>query len=128
MTQGASLLSWLGRISYPELARCDRVSKRSLDVDPQRAFMFVQHAPDGAEDRRLLVKGRKDDARRIRRHPGHGFGNRRPQEFSGPGYTAGNHDHLRIEQRSEEHTSELQSRENLVCRLLLEKKKPAVQK
>src|SRR5690606_26490045 len=28
-----------------------------------------------------------------------------------------------IEYRSEEHTSELQSRENLVCRLLLEKKK-----
>src|SRR5690606_40800042 len=28
-------------------------------------------------------------------------------------------------QRSEEHTSELQSRENLVCRLLLEKKKSA---
>src|SRR5690606_41557404 len=26
--------------------------------------------------------------------------------------------------RSEEHTSELQSRENIVCRLLLEKKKP----
>src|SRR5690606_40545622 len=31
----------------------------------------------------------------------------------------GGRDHL----RSEEHTSELQSRENLVCRLLLEKKK-----
>src|SRR5690606_41114845 len=29
----------------------------------------------------------------------------------------------RSERRSEEHTSELQSRENLVCRLLLEKKK-----
>src|SRR5690606_39437958 len=29
-----------------------------------------------------------------------------------------------IRARSEEHTSELQSRENLVCRLLLEKKKP----
>src|SRR5690606_41797443 len=28
-----------------------------------------------------------------------------------------------LKQRSEEHTSELQSRENLVCRLLLEKKK-----
>src|SRR5690606_41300349 len=28
-----------------------------------------------------------------------------------------------IQERSEEHTSELQSRENLVCRLLLEKKK-----
>src|SRR5207302_6342996 len=32
------------------------------------------------------------------------------------------HDHDRA-LRSEEHTSELQSRENLVCRLLLEKKK-----
>src|SRR5690606_42082118 len=31
--------------------------------------------------------------------------------------------HLRLCGRSEEHTSELQSRENLVCRLLLEKKK-----
>src|SRR5436309_11450954 len=30
---------------------------------------------------------------------------------------------LRVSKRSEEHTSELQSRENLVCRLLLEKKK-----
>src|SRR5690606_40778061 len=30
---------------------------------------------------------------------------------------------LRVPLRSEEHTSELQSRENLVCRLLLEKKK-----
>src|SRR5215475_15663004 len=30
---------------------------------------------------------------------------------------------IRTAQRSEEHTSELQSRENLVCRLLLEKKK-----
>src|SRR5690606_39562279 len=28
-----------------------------------------------------------------------------------------------VDERSEEHTSELQSRENLVCRLLLEKKK-----
>src|SRR5207302_7036748 len=28
-----------------------------------------------------------------------------------------------LKERSEEHTSELQSRENLVCRLLLEKKK-----
>src|SRR5215475_14904685 len=32
-------------------------------------------------------------------------------------------DSLRQPSRSEEHTSELQSRENLVCRLLLEKKK-----
>src|SRR5690606_11323582 len=50
------------------------------------------------------------------RPPDHGPGRRGP----GPGARArpesrGN--------RSEEHTSELQSRENLVCRLLLEKKK-----
>src|SRR5690606_41398239 len=32
-------------------------------------------------------------------------------------------DHLGGAARSEEHTSELQSRENLVCRLLLEKRK-----
>src|SRR5215475_15451379 len=31
--------------------------------------------------------------------------------------------HQALRRRSEEHTSELQSRENLVCRLLLEKKK-----
>src|SRR5699024_12309961 len=31
--------------------------------------------------------------------------------------------HLAVSQRSEEHTSELQSRFDLVCRLLLEKKK-----
>src|SRR2546422_4155377 len=32
-------------------------------------------------------------------------------------------DHRRLRRRSEEHTSELQSRLHLVCRLLLEKKK-----
>src|SRR3712207_8196824 len=30
--------------------------------------------------------------------------------------------HVRVDRRSEEHTSELQSRQYLVCRLLLEKK------
>src|SRR2546430_6037480 len=38
-----------------------------------------------------------------------------PKSFSRPFY--------RISARSEEHTSELQSQSNLVCRLLLEKKK-----
>src|SRR5689334_23558677 len=35
-------------------------------------------------------------------------------------------DHKPNEQRSEEHTSELQSQFHLVCRLLLEKKKKAI--
>src|SRR5690606_41007453 len=47
------------------------------------------------------------------------------------GFESGKHQHLtprrrpgsRPMRRSEEHTSELQSREKLVCRLLLEKKK-----
>src|SRR2546430_13468644 len=34
----------------------------------------------------------------------------------------------RVEDRSEEHTSELQSQSNLVCRLLLEKKKKKTNK
>src|SRR3712207_8433316 len=37
--------------------------------------------------------------------------------------TAANHLNQRVMTRSEEHTSELQSRQYLVCRLLLEKKK-----
>src|SRR5438874_6939641 len=37
---------------------------------------------------------------------------------------AGDHARALREFRSEEHTSELQSRRDLVCRLLLEKKKP----
>src|SRR5260370_16444957 len=40
----------------------------------------------------------------------------------GPGWSGTGRDHL----RSEEHTSELQSHLNLVCRLLLEKKKTTV--
>src|SRR5690606_41367387 len=39
------------------------------------------------------------------------------------GRLAGRQEGLPRNARSEEHTSELQSRENLVCRLLLEKKK-----
>src|SRR3712207_7702524 len=45
---------------------------------------------------------------------------------SPPERTAGQHalpPHIDLHQRSEEHTSELQSRQYLVCRLLLEKKK-----
>src|SRR5690606_41483817 len=43
----------------------------------------------------------------------------------GDGWRWPGHLLLLVGERSEEHTSELQSRENLVCRLLLEKKKTA---
>src|SRR5690606_42006949 len=61
-------------------------------------------------------------------HGGPGGGPRTPVG-SAPGHRAGPDSFpysvraARFRQRSEEHTSELQSRENLVCRLLLEKKK-----
>src|SRR5256884_6327210 len=42
---------------------------------------------------------------------------------TGPGRPAGGDRHRPRGERSEEHTSELQSRLHLVCRLLLEKKK-----
>src|SRR5690606_37675460 len=79
--------------------------------------------------------------------PGHASAGRRPARLAGvaragagvgrePGAAAGagpgaravagaGADRAGLLPRSEEHTSELQSRENLVCRLLLEKKKTA---
>src|SRR2546430_5867864 len=45
---------------------------------------------------------------------------------SGGGITADSDVDAEWEERSEEHTSELQSQSNLVCRLLLEKKKSKV--
>src|SRR5690606_40966590 len=65
-------------------------------------------------------------------HPGPGRARRRTgpdaarhaRRMDYPAYAAAASDEL-AHRRSEEHTSELQSRENLVCRLLLEKKKQA---
>src|SRR5699024_12863432 len=47
----------------------------------------------------------------------------RDESFVCGGFSLGNGNHLCVVPRSEEHTSELQSRFDLVCRLLLEKKK-----
>src|SRR5690606_42125952 len=61
--------------------------------------------------------------------PGRRFGDPRHAPRAGhaadgrPGEAAAHHLRRDDDRRSEEHTSELQSRENLVCRLLLEKKK-----
>src|SRR5207302_10405046 len=66
---------------------------------------------------------------RVLDRPGVPDGNRR-DGYRAAGHRPFGHDRrahrehdLWIPRRSEEHTSELQSRENLVCRLLLEKKK-----
>src|SRR3712207_8455873 len=77
----------------------------------------ISHRPlavEALEPRRLPVRVRR------RRPVGRRRAARRPQEprTDDAGAAAG-----RDEGRSEEHTSELQSRQYLVCRLLLEKKK-----
>src|SRR5690349_24652345 len=53
---------------------------------------------------------------------GRATGRRRERQLSGTSGFQATH-HKRTISRSEEHTSELQSRRDLVCRLLLEKKK-----
>src|SRR5436309_4712936 len=47
----------------------------------------------------------------------------RPAEVGQAGGAGVEPEQVSVRRRSEEHTSELQSRENLVCRLLLEKRK-----
>src|SRR5690606_41314183 len=58
-------------------------------------------------------------------HVGRRAHGRRPDHVGRPAVLRSQRDQVAIVEntRSEEHTSELQSRENLVCRLLLEKKK-----
>src|SRR5690606_40244838 len=55
------------------------------------------------------------------------FGDRGPAPGPGHALQPGGGGRRLAAPRSEEHTSELQSRENLVCRLLPEKKKPEPQ-
>src|SRR2546430_5302583 len=78
-----------------------------------------------------LFRSRIEDIERIRRGDGHALrGLRRRHELRPVVVPPG--DERRpllgaLEDRSEEHTSELQSQSNLVCRLLLEKKKNKAQ-
>src|SRR5690606_40306330 len=89
---------------------------------PPRSTLFPYTTLFRSPGRRLHRQGRAVRAADPRAHPRAGARSR-----AGRG---GNHQvgraqlHARRRHpRSEEHTSELQSRENLVCRLLLEKKK-----
>src|SRR5207302_10371694 len=82
----------------------------SLIPQPPRSTLFPYTTLFRSPRRR---QGRVSD-REHRRGGRHRRGVRRPNRIQRGGRT-----------RSEEHTSELQSRENLVCRLLLEKKNPS---
>src|SRR5690606_33109839 len=75
---------------------------------PDRTVLHERAVLDGAHGRGVPAGGALAALRRLAAgDPGHGLRRRHLQA---------------LENRSEEHTSELQSRENLVCRLLLEKK------
>src|SRR5690606_41005679 len=83
----------------------------------------ISHRHRWRRDRRVRPLGRwrrqlLDLLTLLPRRDGH---DRRSTDLLLPGVRQ--HRRVRGRPRSEEHTSELQSRENLVCRLLLEKKK-----
>src|SRR5215475_5312606 len=86
----------------------------------RRADRLGYIGADLVDDIGRCLRGRRDGEPcrrgkpRQRLRDGRHLGQRRHAPFGG---------HAEQPQRSEEHTSELQSREKLVCRLLLEKKK-----
>src|SRR5690606_41532181 len=88
-------------------------TRRSSDLDAQASFLplVAANAETQAEPRRPPMRSSRPS-----RKPK--AGGRSTPAHSGIPSCAGH-----SVARSEEHTSELQSRENLVCRLLLEKKK-----
>src|SRR3712207_8081403 len=77
--------------------------------------LFRSDARPGRQRLAQAVRAAGRGARRARRGP------RRGAALSALGARARLHGALRFAPRSEEHTSELQSRQYLVCRLLLEK-------
>src|SRR3712207_8377236 len=87
---------------------------------PPRSSLFPYTTLFRSIDR-LVVGDRDQPPPEVAARPQVGIGAQRRQEGLRPGVVRLDP----IEQgRSEEHTSELQSRQYLVCRLLLEKKKP----
>src|SRR5690606_41669997 len=84
-----------------------------------RAFLFF-HGSGAHRDLHSFPTRRSSD---LGLQAGHGEHRRRAAVLARAGFVL--RPAARGRQRSEEHTSELQSRENLVCRLLLEKKKNA---
>src|SRR2546430_4287788 len=73
-----------------------------------------------------MNKGRKRSAHPVGQRPACDRFKTRVQRGKHAVRRQGVDDVLRVLDRSEEHTSELQSQSNLVCRLLLEKKKRRV--
>src|SRR2546430_13537990 len=82
---------------YTTLFRSERLLETYLDIAPRGFQSFVKAVPLWLKDKLYIDRQLRDALK-----------------FEGETLYA---------ERSEEHTSELQSQSNLVCRLLLEKKK-----
>src|SRR5690606_39749330 len=91
-------------VAYQQFALLIRAHRFACIIDDAHLDIVLFLAEATGSDKAWLAVGNDDGARAC-------FGH-------GPGLEQGN-------ARSEEHTSELQSREKLVCRPLLEKKKTA---
>src|SRR5690606_42033858 len=92
--------------------------------NPPRPRYFFFYCSGAHRDLHSFPTRRSSDLRnpRLLRRADHPHHPPRPRPLLDPGAPG------READRSEEHTSELQSRENLVCRLLLEKKKTKEQR
>src|SRR2546426_7057492 len=103
------------------------VRRGPLPEQPKHRILLVGDAatrPDGLE--RFLVRGGFQVTEAAYPPPGPDRPEQQPPDlliFSIARWRVGGLGHLEAAARSEEHTSELQSPCNLVCRLLLEKKK-----
>src|SRR5690606_41707019 len=100
---------WISRPvrSFPTRRSSDLLA-RGFDSQSEKSALFRPQAIDCSQRIGLPRARHRHERRHTRPKPRFGGGHKRER---------------RDTRRSEEHTSELQSRENLVCRLLLEKKK-----
>src|SRR2546430_4034548 len=91
---------------------------------PPRSTLFPYTTLFRSGERRGIAD-EGDEPRLLRRATYHGVRHRRERRSVAPaaGFHLGIGAQRQSRHRSEEHTSELQSQSNLVCRLLLEKKK-----
>src|SRR5690606_23076264 len=130
--QSARRVAWCARDVAPtrrDATRPDRVrgaARHPAERAPRGRDGHVLCARgEVCPDRRRVRERRADRARELFGRLKRVLGRLRLGDVRqhGDGALAGRPKHVLEEVRSEEHTSELQSRENLVCRLLLEKKK-----
>src|SRR5690606_41471544 len=105
------LAVWSGSLGHDAVRALDSFpTRRSSDL-PRKRRVRCTRASNGMAPLRGVAYSRCEHAGRTQHRPLR-YTPRRLRDYTPC-----------LQRRSEEHTSELQSRENLVCRLLLEKKK-----